>query len=297
MNAGTPAKIAVTGSQGQLGSELCRRLGERAIPLDWPEFDLTNPDKVRETLRGLRPSAVVNTAAYTQVDRAEEESQRCWAVNADGVGCLAGVCEELAVPLLQISTDYVFGGDATRTTPYQEDDHPAPQGVYARSKLAGEQQASAWQQHIIVRSCGLYGRPGANTAASNFVDTMLRLARQGKALRVVADQRCTPTYVPHLARAVLFLLEGRHFGTYHVVNGGAASWHEFACETFRLAGLSPSMEQITTAQYGAKAPRPLYSVLDTSKYRAVGGPEMPAWQAALKEYLGETLGITPLSGE
>ena len=285
MNAGMQAKIAVTGAQGQLGSELCRRLSGRAIPLDWPEFDLTNPDKMNETLHALHPSAVINTAAYTQVDRAEEESQRCWAINADGVGCLAKACEELDVPLVQISTDYVFGGDLTRSTPFREDDSPAPQGKYASSKLAGEQQASAWRQHIIVRSCGLYGKPGLNTAASNFVDTMLRLARQGKALRVVADQHCTPTYVPHLATAVLFLLECRHFGIYHVVNSGLTTWHEFACETFRLAGLNPSVERITTAHYGAKAPRPLYSVLDTSKYRSLGGPEMPAWQVALKEYL------------
>jgi dTDP-4-dehydrorhamnose reductase len=285
MNA---SMIAVTGSGGQLGSELCRRLGERALPLDWPEFDLTNPEKVRETLHGLRPSAVINTAAYTQVDRAEEDPQRCWAVNADGVGCLAEVCERLQVPLVQISTDYVFGRDTTRTTPFREDDPTGPQGVYASSKLGGEQKAAVWRQHTIVRSCGLYGKPGLNTAASNFVDTMLRLGRQGKALRVVADQHCTPTYVPHLATAVLFLLEGRHFGTYHVVNGGETTWHDFACETFRLAGLSPSIERITTAQYGAKAPRPLYSLLDTSKYRALGGPTMPPWQVALKDYLEAT---------
>lgn len=288
MNGGMQAKIAVTGSEGQLGSQLCRQLGERAIPLDRPEFDLTNPENVCETLRGLSPSAVINTAAYTQVDRAEEESQRCWAINADGVGCLAKVCGELGVPLVQISTDYVFGGDASRATPFREDDPTAPQGQYAQSKLAGEQQASNWRQHIVVRSCGLYGKPGLNTAASNFVDTMLRLARQGKALRVVADQHCTPTYVPHLATAVLFLLEGKHFGTYHVVNGGATTWHEFARETFRLTGLSPSVERITTAQYGAKAPRPLYSILNTSKYQSLGGPVMPTWQAALKEYLDET---------
>jgi dTDP-4-dehydrorhamnose reductase len=286
MNAGTQATtIAVTGSQGQLGSELCRRLGERVVPLDWPEFDLTNPEQMRETLRRLRPSAVINTAAYTQVDRAEEDSQRCWAINAEGVGCLAELCEELQVPLVQISTDYVFGRDTTRATPYREDDPPGPQGIYASSKLGGEQKAAVWRQHTIVRSCGLYGKPGLNTAASNFVDTMLRLARQGKPLRIVADQHCTPTYVPHLASAVLFLVEGRHFGTYHVVNDGATTWHDFACETFRLAGLSPSVERITTAQYGAKAPRPLYSLLDTGKYRALGGPTMPAWQLALKEYL------------
>jgi dTDP-4-dehydrorhamnose reductase len=171
--------------------------------------------------------------------------------------------------------------------PYLESDSAGPDGVYASSKLAGEQKASAWRQHIIIRSCGLYGRPGPNTSGSNFVDTMLRLARQQKSLRVVADQHCTPTYVPHLANAVLFLLKGRHFGTYHVVNRGATNWYEFACEIFRQAGLRVTMESITTAEYGAKAPRPVYSVLDTSKYDTLGGPMMPNWQTALAEYLAD----------
>lgn len=233
----------------------------------------------------LRPSAVINTAAYTQVDRAEDELQRCRAINAEAVACLADICQDLSVPLVQISTDYVFGRDTSRTTPYRETDPPGPLGVYALSKFEGEQKAAAWQHHIIVRSCGLYGRPGLNTAASNFVDTMLRLGRQGKPLRVVADQSCTPTYVPHLATAVLFLLDGGHFGTYHVVNRGATTWHEFACEIFRLSGLTVPVERITTVEYGAKSPRPLYSVLDTNKYHALGGPVMPAWQEAVAEYL------------
>ncbi|OYV96501.1 MAG: dTDP-4-dehydrorhamnose reductase, partial [Planctomycetia bacterium 21-64-5] len=277
--------IAVTGSGGQLGRELCRLLGDRATAFDRSQLDITDAERVRWTLAELRPEAVVNTAAYTQVDRAEEQPEPCWKANADGVGFLARACGELQVPLVQISSDYVFGQHAGRTTPYREDEPPAPQGVYAQSKLAGEQQARSWQQHIIVRTCGLYGLPGPNTAAGNFVDTMLRLARQGKHLRVVADQHCTPSCVPHVARAVLFLLENRHFGTYHVVNGGATNWHDFACEIFRLAGLSVTIERITTAEYGARAPRPSYSVLDTGKYHALGGPPMPTWQDALAEYL------------
>lgn len=277
--------IAITGSGGQLGSELCRQLGEKAAALDLPGFDLTDALCVRRVLDELRPAAVINTAAYTQVDRAEEQSERCWQINAAGVQHLADACRKLHVPLVQISTDYVFGRDADRTTPYREDDPPGPQGVYAQSKLAGEERAAAWEQHIIVRSCGLYGRPGPNTAAINFVDTMLRLGRQGKPLRVVGDQQCTPSYVPHVARAVLFLLEAKRFGTYHVVNRGATNWHDFAGEIFRQSGLQVSVERITTAEYGSKAPRPLYSVLDTSKYHALGGPAMPAWQEALAEHL------------
>src|SRR5487761_1792414 len=133
--------IAVTGSGGQLGSELCRRLGDRAAALDLPDFDLTDSQQVRRKLHDLRPKAVINTAAYTQVDRAEEQAERCWQINAEGVGHLADACRELEVPLVQISTDYVFGGDTARTTPFGEDDPPSPQGVYAQSKLAGERKA------------------------------------------------------------------------------------------------------------------------------------------------------------
>jgi dTDP-4-dehydrorhamnose reductase len=278
-------RVAVTGAGGQLGGELCRLLGDRAIALDVPEFDLTDRSVVLDTLRELRPEAVINTAAYTLVDRAEQEAERCWKINAEGVAHLAEACRELAAPLVQISTDYVFGGDQRRQTPYHEADPPAPQGVYAQSKLGGEEQAARWERHLIVRTCGLYGRRGPRTSGGNFVDTMLRLAGQGRPLRIVADQHCTPSYVPHVADAILFLLQARAVGVYHVVNGGATTWHDFAREIFRLAGLEPTVEPITTAQYGAAAPRPLYAVLDTSKYHSLGGPSLPAWQQAVAEYL------------
>jgi dTDP-4-dehydrorhamnose reductase len=277
--------IAITGAGGQLGSELCRQLGKRAVALDLPSFDLTDADRVRQTLTELRPEAVINTAAYTQVDRAEEQAELCWRINSTGVGYLAESCRMLDVPLVQISTDYVFGGDTSRNVPYREDDRPAPQGVYAQSKLDGEKQAVTWQKHIVVRTCGLYGKPGPKTPANNFVDTMLRFARQDKALRVVGDQHCTPSYVPHITRALLFLLEGRHFGLYHVVNRGATTWYDFANEIFRQSGLNVSIERITTAQYGARAARPAFSVLDTGKYHSLSGPPMPDWQEALAEYL------------
>lgn len=277
--------IAVTGSGGQLGSELCRRLGSRAVALDLPEFDLTDEDRTLQILTSLCPRAVINTAAYTQVDRAEDQAELCWQINSAGVSHIAAACRELDVPLVQISTDYVFGGAPYLGRAYREDDEPNPRGVYAQSKLGGEHEAAACAKHIIVRTCGLYGQQGPKTPAGNFVDTMLRLTRQGKPLRVVADQHCTPSYVPHVARAILFLLESDHFGLFNVVNGGATTWHDFAAEIFRQSQLDVSLEPITTAQYAAKAPRPSYSVLDTSKFHALGGPAMPAWQDALSEYL------------
>lgn len=278
-------RVAVTGAGGQLGGELCRLLGDRAIALDVPEFDLTDRRLVLDSLRDSRPEAVINTAAYTLVDRAEQEADRCWKINAEGVGHLAEACRALGAPLVQISTDYVFGGDEERRIPYREADPPAPQGVYAKSKLGGEQEAARWERHIIVRTCGLYGRRGPRTSGGNFVDTMLRLVREGRPLRIVADQHCTPSYVPHVARAVLFLLEAKAFGVCHVVNRGATTWHDFAREIFRLSKLSPRIEPITTAQYGAAAPRPLYAVLDTTRYQSLGGPPLPSWQESVAEYL------------
>jgi len=157
----THSFIAVIGSGGQLGSELLRQLGAAAVGLDLPHFDLTERLGVLATLQSLRPQAVINTAAYTRVDEAETAPERCWAINADGVAHLAEACRALNCPLVQISTDYVFGGDVRRRTPYREDDAPGPQGVYAQSKLAGERNAAPWERHFIVRTCGLYGPPPA----------------------------------------------------------------------------------------------------------------------------------------
>lgn len=277
--------VVVTGSQGQLGSELCRQLGSRAVGLDLPEFDVTDRTGVLATLADLRPEAVINTAAYTRVDQAEREPELCRAVNAAAVGYLAEACRQLACPLVQISTDYVFGGDASRRTPYLESDVPCPQSVYARTKLEGEKRAAEWERHLIVRTCGLYGSLGPRSAG-NFVATMLRLGREKRHLRVVADQWCTPSYVPHVARAIVFLLDRRQVGLYHVVNTGQTTWYDFAKEVFRQVGLAVEVERITTAQYGALAARPAYSVLDTAKYHSLPEcPAMPPWQDALSEYL------------
>lgn len=279
--------IVVTGSRGQLGWELCRCLGPRATGLDRAALDVTDLSAVDRTLRALAPEAVINTAAYTAVDRAESEPEACFAANEAAVGHLVAACQALGCPLVQISTDYVFSGTHGRRHPYREDEPTSPRGVYARSKWAGEEQARRLERHIVVRTCGLYGRRAPGAAGGNFVDTMLRLSTERPVLKVVDDQICTPSYVPHVAAAVLFLLAGGHWGTYHVVNQGSTSWFEFAREIFRQIGREIRLEPITTAQYAAPAPRPAYSVLDTSKYRALDGPELPAWQDALRAYLAE----------
>jgi dTDP-4-dehydrorhamnose reductase len=293
-------KIAVTGAKGQLGGELCRLLGPRAVPLDIDELDLTDRAAVLRAIPSLRPKLVINCAAYTQVDQAEREPERARAVNAAAVGYLAEACSLLDCPLMQISTDYVFCGSIPEKgdrRALSEKSAPVPlfrpQGVYAVTKWEGESAATAWPKHWIVRTCGLYARPG-DSAAKNFVKTMLRLAAAKPELRVVNDQCCTPSYVPHVARGLLFLcgLSGgtpAPWGLYHLTNRGAATWHDFAAEIFRQANLKVKLTPITTAEYAAPAPRPAYSVLDTAKYHALGGPPMPDWKEALTEYFKEML--------
>jgi dTDP-4-dehydrorhamnose reductase len=283
--------ILVTGAAGQLGAEVCRLLPTEAVGIDVDSLDLTDCAAVLETVRRLAPRAVIHCAAYTQVDQAETDADRCRAVNVTAVASLAEACRELDCPMVQISTDYLFAGSPGIGRPWREDDRPVPAGVYATTKLEGEQAASAWPKHLIVRTCGLYARP-SNPTARNFVKTILRLARTKPSLRVVDDQRCTPSYVPHVARAIVYLLgtDGRGsapWGIYNVTNRGETTWCGFAREIVRLAGLHVPVEPITTAEFAAPAPRPAYSVLDTAAYHRLGGPAMPDWEEALGEYFEE----------
>jgi dTDP-4-dehydrorhamnose reductase len=285
-------RIVVTGAYGQLGGELCRQLGDGAIPTDVDTLDLTDGAAVVERLTAIRPEAVINCAAYTAVDKAETEPDKCRAVNSLAVGHLARVCGMLACPLVHISTDYVFGAVTASPRPWREDDPCCAQGVYAKTKLEGEQAAAKHDKHLIVRTCGLYARR-SDPRAANFVKTMLRLGASRPELRVVNDQHCTPTFVPDLVRAILFLLEGGGtrvpWGIYHVTNTGEATWCEFAAEIFRQAQMNVTIRPITTAEYGAPAARPSYSVLDTAAYHRLGGPAMPDWKAALAEYFAEPI--------
>ncbi len=283
--------ILVTGAAGQLGAEFCRLLGADATGVDIDTLDLTDRTAVLETLRRLTPRAVIHCAAYTQVDAAETDATHCRAVNVTAVESLAEACREVDSPLVQISTDYLFAGSPGMGRPWREDDPPVPKGVYAVTKYEGEQAAAAWSKHLIVRTCGLYARP-SHVTAHNFVKTILRLARTQPKLRVVDDQRCTPSYVPHVARAIVYLLGSNGatpapWGIYNVTNRGETTWCGFAREIVRLAGLSVPVEPIATAEFAAPAPRPAYSVLDTTAYHRLGGPTMPDWKEALWEYFAE----------
>jgi dTDP-4-dehydrorhamnose reductase len=282
-------RIAVTGAYGQLGKEICRQIGDSAIPLDVDSFDLTDDAAVISSLVNLHPDVVIHCAAYIQVDKAETEPELCRAVNAVAVESIVRACAIVDCPLVQISTDYVFGAKVAKPQPWREDDPTSPQGVYACTKLEGETAAAKHPKHLIVRTCGLYAKP-SDQHANNFAKTMLRFGAERSELRVVADQHCTPTYVPHLARAILFLVTAANrqqapWGIYHITNTGQTTWHEFATEMFRLAGMNVQVHAISSADYGLPAARPSFSVLDTSRYHRLGGPAMPDWHKALAEYI------------
>lgn len=285
--------VAVTGSSGQLGGELCRRLGEDAVPLTRRELDLSRPDGVREVVERLRPRAVVNCAAWTAVDLAETRRDECLAVNATAVESLAAACEAADALLVQVSTDYVFGADRGRREPYREDDQPGPLGFYGASKLAGEAAARRWENHQIVRTCGLYSvGAGGPVRGRNFADTMLVLARERPDVAVVDDQFCAPSYVPHVADAILRLLDAGLSrgvtGTFHAVNRGVTTWHAFASELFRLMELPMTVRPIASKDRPSPVERPTFSVLDADKLEGVIGGPLPSWQDGLAAYVAAT---------
>ncbi|HEV7280542.1 MAG TPA: dTDP-4-dehydrorhamnose reductase [Pirellulaceae bacterium] len=274
-------RIAVTGPGGQLGSALRAHLGPRALPVDRSTLPLDRPDAVGPALQTLRPDAIINCGAYVAVDKAEQESELCFRTNAETPAAMAEACARLDIPLVQISTDYVYCR-SERREPHREVDPISPDGVYARSKAAGEQAALKAPRSLVVRTCGLYG---VTPRKANFVETMLRLGGEGRRLRVVDDQTCTPSHVADVARAVVHLLDREATGIVNVTNRGFVTWFDFANEIFRQSEMHVEVEPITSAQFGAPAPRPAYSVLDCGLYESLGGPPLPFWQEALAAYL------------
>jgi dTDP-4-dehydrorhamnose reductase len=276
----------VLGANGQLGRDLCLLLPGEVVALARAQADLTQPDRLRQTLRDQRPDVVINCSAYNFVDRAEAEPEPAFAVNTWGVRSLAQVCRDLGCILVQFSTDHVFGLDAGRREPWGEDDPPGPVSVYGLSKLAGEYLVRALcPRHLIVRTCGLYGLWGSGGKGGNFVETMLRLAGGEKPVRVVDDQVCTPSSTIDVAGATVALLAAGGQGVYHLTNAGACSWHEFAAAIFRLAGVAADLQPISSQEFGAAARRPAYSVLAAGRYRELKLPPLRPWQEALTDYL------------
>ena len=261
-------------------------LGDVAVPLRRSEADFSRPLALEEVIVRTKPRTVINCAAWTAVDAAEESPQDCHHVNADAVFHIAKACNEIEATLVQVSTDYVFGGDPERVDPYTETDTPCPANRYGVTKLAGEKAAATAKQHLITRTCGLYSpSKGGPVRGKNFADTMLVLSRTRNDLRVVNDQLCTPSFVPHVANGILDLLGIEARGIYHVVNNGFTSWHSFASELFGQAGKDLRPKGIPTDDYPTVAPRPRFSVLSTKKFATSTGHHLPHWKKGISAYI------------
>ncbi len=281
-------KVLITGANGQLGSDLCGVLPDiEVIPLTHADVEITDMNSVKAAFTRHRSDIVINTAAYVRVDDCETEQDKAFLVNALGARNVAVVAHELGAKLVHISTDYVFGGENDpRTSSYTEFDFPIPPNVYGKSKLAGENLVRhLCIRHFIVRSSGLFGIAGASGKGGNFVETMLRLAKEKGELRVVNDQIFSPTYTKDLAQKITQLITTEYYGIFHITNKGACSWYEFTREILRLAGSKTPVIPITSDQYPQKAVRPHYSVLDNYHLRLLGMDDMRPWREALKDYM------------
>jgi dTDP-4-dehydrorhamnose reductase len=280
-------RILIFGAGGQLAGELLRAFeADEVLALAHAEADICDKATVERHARSFRPDCLVNTAAFHRVDDCEDEVERSFAVNAVAVKTLAGVAHSLGATLVHFSTDYVF--DGAQRHPYRETDFPNPLSIYAMSKFAGEQIVRRYtERHFLIRTCGLYAHSGSRSKGGNFVETMLRLAGEGRTIRVVDDQVATPTSAGDLARSLVPLLHGDRFGLYHMTNTGSCSWYEFAKEIFRLANLPADIRPVSSAEFRSKARRPPYSVLDNYALRQAGLPELPPWEHALAAYLRE----------
>lgn len=275
-------KVLVTGVTGQLGYDVCRILNERGVEhrgVDSAQLDVTNERAVSVYLGAYRPDAVIHCAAYTAVDKAEEEQERCFAVNEDGTRNLAQACKAIGAKLLYLSTDYVFPGDGDCF--YETDDPTGPKNVYGASKLAGEQAVrETLAEHFILRTSWVYGSNGGN-----FVKTMLGLSQTRDTVRVVNDQVGSPTYTTDLAPLLCDMIKTDHYGTYHATNEGICSWAEFAQEIFRLSEKPTTVQPIPTCEYPTPAARPLNSRLGKASLDAGGFFHLPVWSNALKRFL------------
>ncbi len=273
-------KVLVTGAAGMLGQAVVRAgeaAGHELIGLGRGELDVTDVEAVRRCVGAERPGAVVNCAAYTNVDGAEDERELAFGVNGRAPGLVAAAAAEVGASILHVSSDYVF--DGRKGEPYVESDATAPLSAYGESKLAGEATTiEANPRHFVVRSAWLFGVGGRN-----FVDTMLRLGRERHEVRVVDDQAGSPTFCADLAEALVALVATDDHGIHHVAGGGACSWAELAAETFARGEVDCRVVPVTTAEMDRPAPRPAFSAL-TSERAAT--PRLRPWQEGLQAYLG-----------
>lgn len=277
-------RILVTGVSGQLGHDLAEELlarGHDVTGLSSKDMNLLDPAAVKQYLTAAAPEAVIHCAAYTAVDRAEDDTETCLAVNYLGTKAIAETCAEIGCKLLFISTDYVFPGIGER--PWEPDDETDPLNTYGRSKLLGEEAVrAATKKHYIVRISWLYGVNG-----KNFVKTMLRLGAEKNEIRVVNDQIGSPTYSRDLSVLLADMIVTDSYGTYHASNEGFCSWYEFACAIIQKAGLPARVVPVPSSEYPTRARRPMNSRMSKDKLTACGFRRLPPWDDALTRFLLE----------
>lgn len=279
-------RVLVTGVKGQLGYDVMNELAKRGyegIGVDVDEMDITDKDAVKRVMEATNPDKVVHCAAWTAVDDAEDKVEICRRVNAEGTENIAVMCKKLDIPMVYLSTDYVFDGEGTR--PWEPDDERHPLNVYGQTKYEGELAVEKnLDKYFIVRIAWVFGING-----KNFIKTMLRLSETHDTLTVVDDQIGSPTYTYDLARLLVDMLETEKYGRYHATNEGLCSWCEFAKEIFRQAGRKVTVIPVSSEEYPAKAKRPHNSRMDKSKLTELGFVPLPTWQDALSRYLKEIL--------
>jgi dTDP-4-dehydrorhamnose reductase len=275
-------KVLVTGAKGQLGYDVVERLKElniEHIGVDKDDFDLTNEHQTKEFILNYKPDVVIHCAAYTAVDKAEDEREICYAVNVLGTKYIAETCREIDAKMVYISTDYVFDGE--KEEPYDEDDKPNPINYYGYTKYLGEEEVKKnLQKYFIVRTSWVFGKNG-----NNFVKTMLRLGQEKREIKVVCDQVGSPTYSYDLARLLCDMIQTDKYGTYHATNEGYCSWYEFACEIFKIAGMDVKVIPIKSEEYPAKARRPKNSRMSKEKLKNEDFNMLRSWQDAIIDYL------------
>jgi dTDP-4-dehydrorhamnose reductase len=274
-------KVLIAGAAGMLGRDVvlaAGNAGHDVVGFGHTELDVADQGSVSAKLELERPDVVINCAAWTDVDGAEEAEEAAMAVNGKGAGNVAAAAAAVGAGVVYVSSDYVF--DGAKGAPYVETDQPAPLSAYGRTKLAGEEAtAAANKRHFVVRSSWLFGIGG-----SNFVETMLRLGADHGEVLVVRDQVGSPTYTWHLAYGIVRLIEGIEFGIHHMAAAGACSWYDFAREIFEQAELECRVLSATTEMLGRPAPRPPYSALASQREHAI---ELPSWQDGLSAYLSQ----------
>ncbi len=277
-------KVLVTGVKGQLGYDVVNELEKRgidAVGVDIQEMDITDAASVDGVIKSAAPDAVIHCAAYTAVDAAEENVEACRKVNADGPRNIAKACRELDIKMIYISTDYVFNGQGENI--WETEDECAPRSVYGQTKYEGELAVKELlDKYFIVRIAWVFGLNG-----KNFVKTMLKLSETHDRITVVDDQFGSPTYTYDLAVLLADMVQTEKYGVYHATNEGFCSWYDFACAIFKEAGAKVDVVPVTSAEYGAKANRPMNSRLSKDKLTENGFHRLPPWEDALKRYLWE----------